>query len=175
MFDKGLTYAQVAKACRDMFGLKVSRSSVGRYFERTMQSRFYQQLREERLKQFAKERAEFAAMSGGEKYRALFERLAEVAVDMLNRVEPRNRRQVKAICALVKVLIAARLDESMKVRAEVERARFEIWAARQCLEHLRSREWRLTWLRTPGLGGYDKLRSIQFAARNQCSAGGSVL
>jgi Protein of unknown function (DUF3486) len=34
LFDKGLTYQEVSEACLQMFGLKVSRSSVGRYHER---------------------------------------------------------------------------------------------------------------------------------------------
>src|SRR5580704_17507929 len=39
LFDKGLTYQQVSEACLQMFGLKVSRSSVGRYHERMLQEK----------------------------------------------------------------------------------------------------------------------------------------
>src|SRR5580693_2145588 len=39
LFDKGLTYQEVSEACLQMFGLKVSRSSVGRYHERKLRGK----------------------------------------------------------------------------------------------------------------------------------------
>lgn len=44
LFDKGMTYQAVAEGCGTMFGVKVSKSSVGRYYERELAGRVRKQV-----------------------------------------------------------------------------------------------------------------------------------
>src|SRR6266436_4751924 len=50
LFEESFTYKEVVKACLSEFGLKVSKSSVGRYYERVSADRFAKLQRVERRK-----------------------------------------------------------------------------------------------------------------------------
>jgi len=41
LFEEGRTYEEVVVGCLHEFGLQVSKSSVGRYYDRTSTDRFY--------------------------------------------------------------------------------------------------------------------------------------
>src|SRR6267378_4788917 len=49
LFEEGRTYEEVVTGCWQEFGLKVSKSSVGRYYERTSADRFAEVQREKRI------------------------------------------------------------------------------------------------------------------------------
>src|SRR5258708_28243555 len=49
LFEEGVTYEEVAEGCLREFGLKVSKSGVGRYYERISADRFEEKKRQERL------------------------------------------------------------------------------------------------------------------------------
>src|SRR6267154_1652781 len=49
LFDEGRTYEEVVEGCLREFGLKVSKSSVGRYYERVSANRFAKVQREKRM------------------------------------------------------------------------------------------------------------------------------
>src|SRR5258708_37243368 len=49
LFEEGFTYEEVAGECLRQFGLKVSKSGVGRYYERISADRFEEKKRQERL------------------------------------------------------------------------------------------------------------------------------
>src|SRR5258708_39551803 len=49
LFEDGFTYEEVVEGCLREFGLKVSKSSVGRYYERISADRFAKVQREKRL------------------------------------------------------------------------------------------------------------------------------
>src|SRR6266852_5053533 len=72
LFEEGFTYNEVVDACRSEFGLKVSKSSVGRYYERTSADRFAEVQREKRM-------ALEPELSPAEAYEVLLRRIAELA------------------------------------------------------------------------------------------------
>src|SRR5260221_12115412 len=47
LFEEGFTYEEVAGECLRQFGLQVSKSSVGRYYERVSSDRFEEKKRQE--------------------------------------------------------------------------------------------------------------------------------
>src|SRR6266404_985185 len=49
LFEEGFTYEEVAGECLRQFGLQVSKSSVGRYYERVSSDRFEEKKRQERM------------------------------------------------------------------------------------------------------------------------------
>src|SRR5260221_11841334 len=49
LFEEGWTYEEVVEGCLREFGLRVSKSSVGRYYERVSSDRFEEKKRQERM------------------------------------------------------------------------------------------------------------------------------
>src|SRR6267378_6775318 len=72
LFEEGFTYEEVVEMCLREFGLKVSRSSVGRYYERTSADRFAEKKRKERM-------ALEPELSPAEAYEVLLQRIANLA------------------------------------------------------------------------------------------------
>src|SRR6266481_894174 len=72
LFEEGFTYEEVAGECLRQFGLQVSKSSVGRYYERVSADRFEEKKRQERL-------ALEPELSPAEAYKELLRRIAVLA------------------------------------------------------------------------------------------------
>jgi hypothetical protein len=147
LFDKSLTYQEVSQACREMFGLQVSRSSVGRYHEREARGKV-------RRKKGASARAPWKArgMNGEERnrvtegrqslhpivgtleenYQESLKRMASWALEEMQ-WPVADERDVKTVLRFMRVLIAARRERNEAMMAEVARKKFEMKAARECL------------------------------------------
>ena len=140
LFDKGLTYAQVAQACAAMFGLQLSKSSVARYFQTEtlarVEARRQSGLCARRAVAEAADRAYTGTLTPKQRYDLLFERIGLRCLDLMNTLgEPLDH---KTLCSCMRLLIAARREQHMATRVWVERKKFELWAAKQCLKHLQS-------------------------------------
>jgi len=159
LFDKGMTYQEVAEACGRVLGLKVSRSSVGRYFQamsriQTLTSKVPPpalgsfRLRRASARRIGATRsprskvAEGAGrgasenvgeteepVDGNELYQRLMAKVMELAVFEANM--PEELRDVKQLCRLMGVVIEARRERNDAMMAAVQRARFESWAAKE--------------------------------------------
>src|SRR6266478_4168471 len=135
LFEENWTYEEVVEGCLREFGLKVSKSSVGRYYERVSADRFAKIQREKRMALEPK-------LSPAEAYEALLQRIAELAWEEMD--QPLEEINHKVVVRLVRVLIAARREKHMATRVWVERRKAENWMARECLRH-----WRRTMGKQP--------------------------
>src|SRR6266403_146699 len=72
LFEEGWTYEEVVEGCLREFGLRVSKSSVGRYYERMSADRFAKVQREKRM-------ALEPELSPAEAYKAVLRRRAVLA------------------------------------------------------------------------------------------------
>src|SRR5258706_15486411 len=77
LFEEGWTYEEVVEGCLREFGLKVSKSGVGRYYERTSADRFADKKRQERMALEPK-------LSPAEAYEVLLRRIAVLARDEMD-------------------------------------------------------------------------------------------
>jgi len=135
LFEEGRTYEEVVVGCWQEFGLQVSKSSVGRYYERVSADRFAKVQREKRM-------ALEPELSPAEAYEALLRRIAVLAWEEMD--QPLEEINHKVVVRLVRVLIAARREKHMATRVWVERRKVENWLARECLRH-----WRRTMRKQP--------------------------
>ena len=133
LFDKGLTYQAVAQACGNVFGVKVSKSSVARYHERRMR----EELRRKRNATVARQTE---GLNEEERYEALLAKLSDLAMETAEelKAEALNTRQGwRRIVQITRVLIAARRERNQRMRAELERMKFEMRSAKACLKYVR--------------------------------------
>ncbi len=128
LFGEGLTYNEVVEGCLREFGLKVSKSSVGRYYERVSADRFAKVQREKWEEMQPK-------LSPAEAYKELLRRITVLAWEEMD--QPLADINHKLVVRLVRVLIAARREKHMETRVWVERRKVESWLARECLRHWR--------------------------------------
>src|SRR5882724_3356716 len=128
LFEEGFTYEEVVEGCLREFGLRVSKSSVGRYYERMSADRFAKIQREKR-------RALETELSPAEAYKVLLRRIAVLAWEEMD--QPLEDINHKVVVRLVRVLIAARREKHMETRVWVERRKAENWLAREVLRHWR--------------------------------------
>jgi len=128
LFEDGCTYGEVVEMCLREFGLKVSKSSVGRYYERVSANRFAKIQREKWEETQPK-------LSPAEAYKELLRRIAVLAWEEMD--QPLKDINHKVVVRLVRVLIAARREKHMETRVWVERRKAENWLARECLRHWR--------------------------------------
>ena len=128
LFEEGQTFEEVVEGCLREFGLKVSKSSVGRYYERISANRFAKVQREKRM-------ALEPELSPAEAYEALLRRIAVLAWEEMD--QPLKDINHKVVVRLVRVLLAARREKHMAARVWVERRKVENWLARECLRHWR--------------------------------------
>ena len=126
LFEEGRTYEEVAEGCLREFGLKVSKSSVGRYYERVSANRFAKIQREKRM-------ALEPELSPAEAYEVLLRRIGTIALELMDEEVVNS----KVVVMLARVLIAARREKHMATRVWVERRKAENWMARECLRHWR--------------------------------------
>ena len=139
LFDKGLTYAQVAQACGEMFGLRISKSSVGRYYERETRARMEERRQEEAERRSALEMEVFAALPREQRYQCLLERIAVLTLDLTNRVEPEEKLDERAICSFTRILIEARHERNQAERVVLDWTRFRVSASMKRLYRLNRR------------------------------------
>src|SRR5882757_8065207 len=128
LFDEGRSYEDVVEGCLREFGLQVSKSSVGRYYERVSADRFAKIQREKRM-------ALEPELSPAEAYEALLRRIAVLAWEEMD--QPLEDINHKVVVRLVRVLIAARREKHQETRVWVERMKVENWLAREVLRHWR--------------------------------------
>ncbi len=128
LFEEGWTYEEVVEGCLREFGLRVSKSSVGRYYERKSAERFAKMQREKR-------QALEPKLSPSEAYKELLRRIAVLAWEEMD--QPLKDINHKVVVRLVRVLIAARREKHQETRVWVERRKAENWLARECLRHWR--------------------------------------
>src|SRR6266446_742721 len=133
LFEEGFTYEEVAGECLRQFGLKVSKSSVGRYYERVSSDRFEEKKRQERM-------ALEPELSPAEAYEVLLRRIGTIALELMDEEVVNS----KLVVRLARVLLAARREKHMATRVWVERRKAENWMARECLRH-----WRRTMRKKP--------------------------
>jgi hypothetical protein len=151
LFDKGLTYQEVADACFEMFGLKVSRSSVGRYFEREAHGKVRRQKEEGR-------RGAGKTGTAEENYQETLGWIAHWALEELNwPVE--DERDLKMVMRCLRVLISARAEGNDRRMLELEREKFERKAAKAILE---------CWRQSNAGSG----REARGSGRKGCAVGG---
>src|SRR5882724_13628823 len=77
LFDEGRTYEEVVEGCLREFGLQVSESSVGRYYERISADRFREIQRDERMALEPK-------LSPAEAYKELLQRIGTIALELMD-------------------------------------------------------------------------------------------
>src|SRR6266436_3611403 len=102
LFEEGFTYEEVAGECLRQFGLKVSKSSVGRYYERVSSDRFEEKKRQERM-------ALEPELSPAEAYEVLLRRIAVLAWEEMD--QPLEDINHKVVVRLARVLLAAHDEE----------------------------------------------------------------
>src|SRR5260221_7610258 len=128
LFEEGFTYEEVVEGCLSEFGLQVSKSSVGRYYERMSANRFAKIQREKRMALEPK-------LSPAESYAKLLRRIAVLAWGEMD--QPLEEINHKVVVRLMRVLLAARWEKHMETRVWVERRKAENWMAREGLRHSR--------------------------------------
>src|SRR5882724_1837720 len=126
LFEEGCTYEEVVAGCLREFGLQVSKSSVGRYYERVSSDRFEEKKRQERM-------ALEPELSPAEAYEVLLRRIGTIALELMDEEVVNS----KVVVMLARVLLAARREKHMATRVWVERRKVENWMARECLRHWR--------------------------------------
>src|SRR5260221_4975384 len=96
LFEDGFTYKEVVEVCLSEFGLRVNKSSVGRYYERTSADRFAEVQREKRM-------ALLPELSPSEAYKELLQRIAELAWEEMDQpLEGLNNNMVlMQVCGLI--------------------------------------------------------------------------
>src|SRR6266478_2537577 len=128
LFEDDWTYEEVVAASLSEFGLRVSKSSVGRYYARISADRFEEKKRQERM-------ALEPELSPAEAYKELLRRIAVLAWEEMD--QPLEDINHKVVVMLARVLLAARREMHMETRVWVERRKAENWLARECLRHWR--------------------------------------
>src|SRR6266478_9649734 len=126
LFEEGFTYEEVVEGCLREFRLQVSKSSVGRYYERTSADRFAEKKRKERM-------ALEPELSPAEAYEVLLQRIGTIALELMDEEVVNS----KVVVMLARVLLAARREKHMATRVWVEGRKAENWMARECLRHWR--------------------------------------
>src|SRR5882672_5607931 len=101
--EEGVTYEEVVEGCLREFGLQVSKSSVGRYYERVSADRFAKG-REKRM-------ALEPELSPGEACKELLRRITVLAWEEMD--QPLKDINHKVVVRLVRVLLAARREKHM--------------------------------------------------------------
>jgi hypothetical protein len=157
LFDKNLTYAQVAEGCAKMFGVRVSRSSVSRYYERQMLERMGRvsecagarpmggdddgsPLANEEMSGWAREMCVGMLEGRGKShtetaYQKTLERMAHWALEEMKWAEI-EEGDLKGVLRVMRILIEARREKNDAETARLKREKFQMKAARQCLKHL---------------------------------------
>lgn len=126
LFQEKRTYKEVTERCQSELGMRLSRSVVGRYFNREW-ARW-------ELKRVAGATGSCSAHEDAErKFTEALARLTDYLLEQSRNLDSdRNCRVVKELTSL---LIAARREQSQALRAATKREEFEIDIATACLVH----------------------------------------
>jgi hypothetical protein len=152
LFDKGLTYQAVSEACLQMFGLKVSKSSVGRYHERELRGKVRkvsgkvggwvkERKADEEVSRWAKEMCIGMLAGRGtsateEAYQKTLARMTTWALEEMQwPVE--DERDLKGVLRVMRILISVRREKNEADMVKLAWRKFEMKAARECMKHLR--------------------------------------
>jgi hypothetical protein len=150
LFDKDLTYQEVAEACRETFGLRVSRSSVGRYYEREAESKV------------RRKNSKFKVREGGqgrkfgtaeENYQECLKWMTSWAVAEL-KWPVADEQDISMVLRFMRLLMAARSERIDAKSVAVQRKKFQLWAAKDCLKYWR-KDHELYHSPTPSQGFED--------------------
>src|SRR5882724_5080473 len=164
LFEEGFTYEEVVEGCLRRFGLRVSKSSVGRYYERVSANRFAKIQREKRM-------ALEPELSPAEAYKVLLRRIAVLAWEEMD--QPLEDINHKVVVRLVRVLIAARREKHTATRVWVERMKAENWMAREVLRHWRRENKRrpyVSYLPIWGEGRVEQQKVVRAASKQLSTA-----
>ena len=133
LFDKGLSYAQVAEACGRFLGVSVSKSSVARYYGRVMEGRILRGRVSEPVSQWVSECGKQQTWPGV--YHRFVEGLMDAAWEAMERYEfalkhegYTDLKEARWIVNLMRLIISARRAEHVRTLAMGERAELQ-WAA----------------------------------------------
>jgi hypothetical protein len=134
LFDKGLTYQEVSEACWQMFGLRVSKSSVGRYHERELQAKVRRKRAECRK---GMEKGKAGTLE--ENYQECLKRMASWALEEM-KWPVADERDVKTVLRFMRVLIASRRERNEENMTRLAREKFEMKAAKESFNYLKEEE-----------------------------------
>jgi hypothetical protein len=158
LFDKGMTYQAVAEGCGRMFGVKVSKSSVGRYYECQMLRRAAGV--SEGVGKCVSESACTRPMDAGEElsgwaremcigmlegrgttdmeeaYQKTLARMTHWALEEMKWMAA-GEGDLKGVLRVMRILIEARRERNERAMVELRRERFQMGAARECFRNLR--------------------------------------
>jgi hypothetical protein len=153
LFDKGLTYQQVSEACLQMFGLKVSRSSVGRYHECEMRGKVRRKKEEcrkgvsgeagEEVGGWAREMC-IGMLAGrgtpktGEAYQKTLAWMTAWALEEM-KWPVEDERDIKTVLRFMRILISARRERNEADMRKLAREKLEIKAAKECMKYFKQR------------------------------------
>jgi hypothetical protein len=155
LFDKGLTYQEVSEACWQMFGLRVSKSSVGRYHERELRGKVRRV--SGKVDECVKEQKADGEVGGWsremcigmlagrgtrkteEAYQKTLARMTAWALEEMQwPVE--DEQDVKGVLRVMRILISARRERNEAMMVDLQRRKFEMRAVKECVKHLRAEE-----------------------------------
>jgi hypothetical protein len=158
LFDKGLTYQKVSEACLQMFGLKVSKSSVGRYHERQAQGKVRRRKEEcrkgagsgvggkadEEVGGWSREMCIGMLAGRGtpeteEAYQKTLARMTTWALEEM-KWPVADERDVKTVIRFMRILISARRERNEADMMKLAREKFEMKAARECFKYMKKEE-----------------------------------
>jgi DNA-binding transcriptional ArsR family regulator len=190
LFDKGMTYEAVAEGCGRMFGIKVSRSSVGRYYERQVLQRTAKV--SEGVGKCVSEKARAQSMDAGEElsgwardmcvgmlegrgttdtaeaYRKTLARMTHWALEEMKWVEA-GEGDLKGILRVMRILIEARRERNERAMVELRREKFQMGAARECFKHLQEvSSLKFSVSSGSGSGGRRRRETDEERARRHC-------
>lgn len=131
LFEEETSHAEVAKRCREQFGVELAESSVGRYSQQERPR--YEARRMAGARNEGKATVRERMMAAEEQYHALLERLNRVALLGAQQLEIEPEPQM--VRDLTKVLISARREASLALSTATAREKFEFDAATACLVH----------------------------------------
>src|SRR5690348_4725691 len=147
LFDKGLTYQQVADGCRKLFGLKISKSSVGRYYQGESMRRMGKERKTFNIRHSTLNTQSESAVhrsvrptstrsieeaSPEERWQELLARLTDRAMELTIylSLEP-DDETAREVAQIMRLLISARRERTDGMLAQLYRKRFEMWAAKE--------------------------------------------
>ena len=137
LFDKGMTYQQVADGCRKLFGLTISQSSVGRYFSTESRRKMAERAEHKTNRTHTTDAAARMASSERqatheERWQELLARMTRRALDLATYLTLEwDDEASKEMLRITKVLISARRERTDGILAQLAREKFELWAAKE--------------------------------------------
>lgn len=150
LFDKGMGYQAVAEGCLKMFGLKISKSSVGRYYALAQTARVHTTRKKSsdcvggQVSDWARDMC-VGMLSPGEAHdpgqacQKTLEWMTKWALQEMEWVAV-GEGDLKGVLRVMRILISARRERNAAEMARLRRKKFELKAAKQCFQHLKRQE-----------------------------------